>query len=721
VRRLSLAISCFLFPAAAGAVMPARAPALYVEGEVLVTYRAGVDAGSVQATRTLGLVSRRRFQGGRTELLELPRYLTVPGAIETLRADPAVAYAGPNFRRFRRAAVPPGDPLFPRQWGLANTGQGNFFCSGPAGASGGDLNLLSAWDADGDGVADRTGDPAVIVAVIDDAFDVDHEDLAANMVAGRDFKPNGQNDADPRPSNDEEVHGTYVAGCIAAVGDNGLGVAGVAWNAKVMPLKFDFDIASHIAALEFARDNGARIINASFGGPGYSQPEEDAIDALADSDILYVAAAGNDDSNTDVAQLSYPANYDARNIVAVAATNRQDNIASFSQYGPTTVDVAAPGLQIVTTAVGSTYESGPPGSCLADGESGSAGVTGTSFAAPYTAGVAALLRSHVTPVPGYREMKARLIESGTVVSGASAKERTAGGRIDADRALDMSPGPALVIEAVNLTGGDGNGQLDPGESLTAEVTLRNLWLDAANVSATLSASQHVTVDAAAATLGPIAANATATANFPATVAAGAGQHRYVPFTLTVTADGYSATRGFILEVGRLTLGAQIAQSFVPPDTDLYDEFHAWHVELPALPEGHNQLVIETTSQAQAAATPDIDLLVKHGVPPQYNITVGINPEDEGFFCTSGTTVNCQDPATHVSAGPDGTEQVVIDNPQTGTYHLVVVNFAQLEGGLQYTLHAYTRAGPRRSGGGGGLPPALLALFLGMALLRRNLR
>src|SRR5262249_38190173 len=158
---------------------------------------------------------------------------------------------------------------------------------------------------------------------------------------------------------------------------------------------------------------------------------------------------------TDVAQLSYPANYAADNIVSVAATNRQDNIASFSEYGPTTVDVAAPGLQIITTGIGSTWLSPP-------------GVSGTSFASPYTAGVAALLKSPGSPTPGWREIKARLIEGGSAVSGANPKVRTAGGRVDAAKALDMAPGPSLVIKSVafdDSAAGNSNHVMDPGETL----------------------------------------------------------------------------------------------------------------------------------------------------------------------------------------------------------------------------------------------------------------
>lgn len=686
------------------AVAPAQSPPVYREGEAIVQYREGAGAASSRELReTLGLTALRPLRHGRAELVALPRVTTTRDALRLLRGHPAVALAEPNFVRHARAL--PNDPLFGDLWGLHNTGQPNFVAGGPPGVAGADMDMIAAWDPDGDGIFQRTGDGSVTIAVIDDSVTTSHEDLVDNIVAGYDF---ANNDTNPNPDpNTDQQHGTLVAGAAAARGNNGKGVAGTAWNVKVMPLKFAFDVASHIAALDFARDHGAHIINASFGGPGFSQAEADAINDLAGNGILYVAAAGNDDSNTDVARLNYPANYDAPNIVAVAATNRQDNIASFSQYGALTTDVAAPGLQIVTTANGaSSYLTSP-------------GVSGTSFSAPYTAGIAALIRS-VYPSAAYGEMRARLIEGAEPANGVNL--RTAGGRVNAARSLDLSPRPALVIESVDWV--DNNDVLDPGETLSVDITLRNLWQDATNVTGTLAADNGVSVASRAdVAFGPIPGGSTATARFDLEVASGITQHRYVHFTLALGAGGgYAAERGFIAEIGRLALGTTVTQAFAARDVDLYDEFHAWHVDLTSLPAGHNELVIETTSSATGVNSPDIDLLVKHGAPPQYNITVGVNPEDPGFFCTSGTTENCQDPDTRISAGGNGNEQVAIRNPAPGTYHIVIVNFAQLDDGLTYTLRAYTRSGGGSitggSGGGGAMPAAGLALLLALAALRR---
>lgn len=708
MRKVLVALLLGLAAPPAMAVAPEQAAPIYREGEVLVRYRASALDAPAQALRArLGLRSVRTLLRGRAELVALPQVTTTQAALAVLRRDPAVAHAEPNFLRRPRAL--PNDPLFNELWGLHSTGQANYASSDPALASipGADMDMVKAWDPGGDGVYERVGDPGVIIAIVDDSVTTNHPDLSANMLAGFDFA-NGDTNPNPDGGTDES-HGTMVAGAAGAVGNNGIGVAGTAWNAKLLPLKFDFDTAGHIAALAFARDQGAKIVNASFGGPGFSQTELDAILDLANNDILYVAAAGNDDSNTDIAELNYPANLDAPNIVSVAATNRQDSIASFSQYGAITVDVAAPGLQIVTTANTSagSYRLPP-------------GTSGTSFSAPYTAGVAALIRS-VHAGADFTEVKARLIEGAE--PGDQVDLRTAGGRVNAANSLDLAARPALVIEAVDWT--DANQALDPGEALSVDITIRNLWVEATSVTGTLAADNGVTVTSGAVAFGTVAAGGTATARFDVSVAAGITQHRYVHFTLDLGADGgYSATRGFIGEIGRLSNDVVVTQAFAARSVDLYDEFHAWHYDFGALPAGHTQLVIETTSSSGALTSPDIDLLVKRNTPPRYNITVGTNPEAPGFFCTSGTTGNCQDPAVFLSAGANGDEQVVISNPQAGTYHIVIVNFAQLDEGLTYTLRAYTRAGGQTTGGGGGggpVPPTPLAMLLALALSRRLLR
>ncbi|MDB5970662.1 MAG: Subtilase family protein [Hydrocarboniphaga sp.] len=680
------------------AIQPAQD---YRQDELLVKYRNSEAAADLRGS--LGITAKRSLQKGRVELVSLPLITSADATAEMLRQDPRVEYAEPNFRR-HKFAFTPNDPLFPQQWGLQNTGQANFVSGGQAGVPGADLNMVNAWDGSNNRTPTRVGSTAVIVAVIDDGVETRHEDLAANIVAGYDFK---DNDDDPNPSSDEDTHGTAVAGCIGAVGNNGLGVAGVSWKSKIMPLRFDYDVATHVEAMEYARDHGAKIVNASFGGPGYSQTELNAIKDLATHDILYVASAGNDDSNIDRGQLNYPANYDADNIVSVASISRQGQITSFSQYGPLSVDVAAPGLQIVTTAIHDSYTTG--------------GVSGTSFSAPYVAGVAALIRSQY-PSATVHEVKARLIESGQ--NGDNAKQMSIGGRVDADAALDMAARPSLIVKSVTLDAA-GNHVLDPGETVLMHVVVQNLWLAASNVRISTAAENGITVNGitvngGSVALGSIAQNGTASADFSITVPAGITGHQYEHFRFTLTADGgYSTTRGYEDEVGKLPLGTDVDAGFAGSSADLYDEYQAWHVDVPNADARY--LVIESE------ANDDIDLLVKRSTPPQYDITVGIDPDsddEDGFFCTSGTASKCLDPDTYVGgATQTGLERVCIANPGAGTYHIVAVNFAQLPAPLSYRLSAYTSniCGKASSSGGGGSFGAGASLLMALAAaLRRKL-
>jgi subtilisin family serine protease len=688
--------------------MPPHPQPVYREGEVLVTWRDAAVAKAATPLKTrLGLSTRRQLRGGRLELLALPSFLTTAQAMALLGDDPAVARAGPNFLRWPRQALP-NDTYFGDQWGLHNTGQADFnVLRNPSGAVDADMDLPEAWDSDNDGTFDRTGDGAVTIAIIDDGFRTDHPDLAANFVAGYNFV-NDSTDVSPV---DLEQHGTRVAGAAGAIGNNATGIAGVAWNVKLMPLKFNLDVATHIAAIEFAAANGADIVNASFGGPGFDPDEQEAIRALADQGILYVAAAGNDGSNTDFAQLNYPSNLDAPNIVAVAATDRHDALEDFSQHGALATDVAAPGVQIVTTTAAADYTAPSP-DC---GSGGSCGTTGTSFSAPYVAGIAALLKSHVAPAPGFMEMKARLIEGADAFGDVA--HLTAGGRVNAANALSLAPRPSLVIETIDWV--DDNGRLDPGETLSVDIMLRNLWQEASGVSATLIASQGVTVDPEPVAFANLPNGSAATGRFGLTVDAGIAGHRYVRFTLQIAADGgYTATRRFTAEIGRLENDVVASETFADPAVEEHDNFHAWHFDLPSLPEGHHALVIETTAPSEVGRPADVDLLVRHGAPPQYAVKLG--PGYPHYFCTSGTTLTCLDPQTLASADFGGDERVVIYNPPPGTYHIVVVNYAQLPREMAYTLRAYTHEGTVRGNLVAGSPPAsVLTLFALAALVHRR--
>jgi subtilisin family serine protease len=334
----------------------------YVPGELLVKFRPEVRR---QATalyeQWFDISTRRTFAINGYQQVKLPPGVDIEEALELYLDDPDVENAEPNYIVHADIA-PPDDPHFSRLWGLNNTGQD---VNGISGTNGADIDALEAWDV-------TTGSSDVVVALVDSGVDINHPDLAANIwtnaaelngTPGEDDDDNGYvddingwdfyaGDSDPRDANG---HGTHVAGIIAAVGNNAEGVTGVSWSAKIMPLRFldawgNGTIANAIAAIEYANEMGADIINNSWsGGPySYSQSLKDAIDA---SDALVVCAAGNGANNNDSAP-NYPASYSSPNIISVAASDPFDALAYFSNYGAVSVDVAAPGINIYSTVPG---------------------------------------------------------------------------------------------------------------------------------------------------------------------------------------------------------------------------------------------------------------------------------------------------------------------------------------------------------------------------------
>jgi subtilisin family serine protease len=315
----------------------------YVPGELLVKYRPSMGVAAAGYYRAHWDISNiRTFKSTGVQHLKLPEDMTVEEALEVLESDPDVLYAEPNYLLYATATLP-NDPLFANLWGLNN-------------GSDTDIDAPEAWDI-------TAGSSDVVVAVIDSGVDYNHPDLALALWTnpgeipgdGLDNDGNGypddvmgwdfvDNDNDPMDSHN---HGTHVAGTIAAVGNNSTGITGVCWIAKIMALRFldAFGVGTTdkaISAIEYANDKGAHVINNSWGGTGYSQALEDAIDA---STAVVVCAAGNTGTNNDSTPF-YPASFTSANIIAVAATDQSDNRASFSNYGVTSVDVGAPGTNI---------------------------------------------------------------------------------------------------------------------------------------------------------------------------------------------------------------------------------------------------------------------------------------------------------------------------------------------------------------------------------------
>jgi len=411
-------------------------------GSILVGFRAGVSApAQADVLADAGAKATKRFVPIRGALVSVSPGTTAQ-TIRALNRDPRVAYAEPNFI-LHAADVLPNDPFFPRLWGLHNTGQTVNFTAGTPDA---DIDAPEAWSV-------STGSADVVVAVIDTGVNTAHPDLAPNiwLNAGEDCtgcRTNGVDDdgngyvddwrgwdfanGDNDPT-DDNGHGTHVAGTVAATGNNGLGVAGVTWSSRIMPLKFlgadgSGTTDDAISAILYAREKGVPILNNSWGGGEVSEALRDAIEQTDASGELFVAAAGNDFTNTDFEPF-YPANYDLPNVLVVGASDQFDRKAWFSNYGTRTVDLSAPGTNVYSTWTSATYR-------FADG---------TSMATPQVSGAAALARA-VFPDASGVGLKALLLRDVDPIAALNAASRT-GGRLNVDHVATCSGSPQAWIDS----------------------------------------------------------------------------------------------------------------------------------------------------------------------------------------------------------------------------------------------------------------------------------
>ncbi len=329
----------------------------FKKGELLVKFKKSTpktDKSLVHIRH--GATRIEEFGNLRIHRIKLEEGMSVEEGIASYQNEPDVEYAEPNYRVAVQSF--PNDPLFYQLWGLNNTGQ-------TGGTPGADISAPGAWDF-------TTGNNNVVVAIIDTGVDYTHQDLAANMwinpgeIPGNGIDDDGNgyvddiygidvinNDSSPF---DDCGHGTHVAGTIGASGNNSIGVTGINWRIQILACKF-LDrtgggyIDGALKCLEYVRslkDRGVNIVatNNSWGGGGYSQALYDAINAQRE--ILFIAAAGNSHADNDQTGF-YPADYFLPNLIAVAATDHNDNIASFSNYGRRSVFVGAPGANVLST------------------------------------------------------------------------------------------------------------------------------------------------------------------------------------------------------------------------------------------------------------------------------------------------------------------------------------------------------------------------------------
>ncbi len=385
-----------------------------VPGEVVLRVEAGTTiASNAEASGTYALGLNALFRqvgatsaeslgaGSNTYVLRTARNMPSAIAAHTLARHVAVAYAEPNATRQSYRST--NDPILRQQWALRN------------------IQAFEAWDI--------TTGGEIVVAVLDTGVSASHPDLGGKVLPGYDFH---RNDSD---ASDENGHGTYTAGVIAANADNGTGIAGVCWGCKILPVRVlgasgNGDDARIAAGIRWAADQGVRIVNMSLGGPEDTQVMREAVQYARQRGTLLIAASGNGQAEGNVA--NYPAAYPE--VLAVSATDGSDVTTGFTTTGRY-VDIAAPGVGVWSTAwdprQGDTYT----------------GANGTSAAAPYVAGIAALVMT-IRPDLNAEQVAEVLVRSADE-KGAPGKDSDYGyGRVNAFKALQYASNPNLT-----LTGG----------------------------------------------------------------------------------------------------------------------------------------------------------------------------------------------------------------------------------------------------------------------------
>lgn len=438
---LSLCSVVFLSPVLIAETTNQTTPK-YVAGELLIKYRAGTTpAAAASLENKMGAKRQRQFHSqqqkselGRWVCLSLKPGMSVQQAMQILSQNPNIEHVEPNYIGTSQRI--PNDPAFSLQWSLHSTGQN-------AALPDADIDAPEAWDL-------PQGNKKIVVAVMDTDVDIAHEDLLANLWVNEGEIPNNfidddangyiddvngydfaYGDADPRGP---FGHGTHVAGIIAAVGNNGKGVAGIGLNTRIMAIRHlddndNYTITNVVAGIQYAINNGANIINASWGVSGNSLLLSDALNDANTANVLFVAAAGNglNGIGFDIETSPfYPASYTHPNIISVAATGYEDSISPFSNFGANSVDLGAPGDRIYSTLNGNTYGY----------------KSGTSMATPHVSGAAAVVWAN-NPGMSVSALKARILNNVEPLS-SLVGVTVSGGRLNLFAALTKSGSSAAA-------------------------------------------------------------------------------------------------------------------------------------------------------------------------------------------------------------------------------------------------------------------------------------
>ncbi|HDL19581.1 MAG TPA: hypothetical protein ENH29_11040 [Bacteroidetes bacterium] len=399
--------------------------------QVIVKYKFSATIGQIdQFTKSQGYTQLKHIPRLGAHVYKTPAGQKIRNVVIACAVENIVDYVEPNY--IVRAFDLPNDPKLKDQWGLFNKDDH-------------DIDAPEAWQI-------QTGDPAVSIGIVDTGIDYNHEDLrdrywhnSGEMGDGK--ENNGIDDDDNgyvddwrgwdfkgRDNNpmDDNGHGTHCAGIAAATGNNGKGGTGVAWHASLIALKFlgmdgSGTVADAAEAIVYGTDNGIKILSNSWGGTDYSQTLEDAVKYAASRSVLFLAAAGNDKEDNDSSP-HYPCNLTEENVISVAASDEDDRPANFSNYGAKSVDIAAPGTNIVSTYLHNKYEI----------------LSGTSMATPFVSGTAALIRAEF-PGISMHYVKLRLL-GGVDYPGNWEGLTLTGGRLNAAKSLSHSPIVALPVK-----------------------------------------------------------------------------------------------------------------------------------------------------------------------------------------------------------------------------------------------------------------------------------
>ena len=433
----------------------------YVQGQVLIRFKKTVTREQISDFYAeYGLAEKDNLDSDPNDADQGLRLAAAPvdvdeNLIEVLEGDARVAYAEPNYL-LQLSETPPSDPLFERLWGLHNTGQ-------TGGTEDADIDALEAWEI-------SAGSKDVILAVIDTGIDVDHEDLKDNLwtnpqecprgvgkcvADGVDDDGNGYVDdfhginaiTNSGALIDDYGHGTHIAGIAAATGNNRKGVIGVSWKARVLGCKFITAFGTgttsnavkcfnYIYDMRNKQKQNIVVTNSSWGGGSPSRSLREAMGRV--DSPLHVCAAGNSNSNRKL----YPAAYDLDNIIAVAATDHDDLYAGFSSWGEDWVDLAAPGVNILSTV--------PTGRCPMCLPSGYGATNGTSMSSPYVAGAAALIWSEFKGLNN-QQVKQRILSGVNPLKNQSKKTLT-NGRLNVFNAMEKDSTPPAAVSDLSPSG-----------------------------------------------------------------------------------------------------------------------------------------------------------------------------------------------------------------------------------------------------------------------------